>query len=284
MTSLRTQAVPLAAGPAVDYDNLIVDLRRSRRLAQAQIVAGWIVIATVGIVLWEIASRTILTTFWISSPGLVARRLIDMFVEGRIWSDIATTLAEMYIGFIIGATAALIVGLILGLYPRAFRLLTPYLVGLYALPKVAVAPLLILYFGIDIQMKIALSAIVTFFLVFFTTVDAVRLADWDLIGVVRVAGATRLQLVRVVLLPSALNGILHGMKVALPYALQAALFGEILASNRGMGYSIASSSSQFDVTGVFAGLVVVTIVAVVANQLLDVVVSRTQAWRPQARG
>jgi NitT/TauT family transport system permease protein len=202
-----------------------------------------------------------------------------MLTDPVVWRDIWVTLGETFGGFALGTVAALVLGLLLGLYPRVYDYLKPYLVALYTLPKITIGPLLILYFGIGYSMKVVLAAIIAFFFVFYATVDSVRLTDRGLIGVVRVAGANQLDLVRTVFFPSALNGILSGMKIAMPYALQGALFGEILASNRGLGYLIQSSAGTFDVTGVYAGLVLVTVIAVIVDQVFGLIVTRTQVWR-----
>jgi NitT/TauT family transport system permease protein len=128
-------------------------------------------------------------------------------------------------------------------------------------------------------MKFVLSAIITFFLVFFTTVEAVRGVDSELIAVVRTAGASRAQLIRTTLLPAALGGILTGMRLAVPYALQGAVFGEILASNVGLGYLVQKSAGTFDVTGVFAALVVITVLATAVNELIARIERTSQRWR-----
>lgn len=266
--------------PRVDLEAVADEFRASRRRQRQRLVIGWIVLFVALLGAWELASRTVSSTFWVSSPGLVGARLWEMFTsESRIWGDIVVTLGETFIGFAIGAFLGLVTGLLLGVYPRVMALLSPVVVALYALPKITLGPLLILYFGIGFEMKVALAAIIAYFLIFFNTVDAVRHTDPELIGVVRVAGGRPWDILRIVLLPSALDGILTGVKVALPYSLQGALFGEILASNQGLGYLIAAAGSQFDVTGVFAGLAIVTVVAVAVDQIVNLVVRRTQVWR-----
>lgn len=266
--------------PRVDIEAVADEFRASRRRQRQRLVVGWIVLSVALLAAWELASRTVSSTFWVSSPGLVGARLWEMFTEeSRIWGDIAVTLGETFIGFAIGAFLGLATGLLLGVYPRVMALLSPLVVALYALPKITLGPLLILYFGIGFEMKVALAAIIAYFLIFFNTVDAVRHTDPELIGVVRVAGGGSWDMLRIVLLPSALDGILTGVKVALPYSLQGALFGEILASNQGLGYLISAAGSQFDVTGVFAGLAIVTVVAVAVDQILNQVVRHTQVWR-----
>jgi NitT/TauT family transport system permease protein len=253
--------------------------QRSRTRARNLVWALWLLIGIGLIVAWQLVSGTLIEEIWISSPSLVAERLQEWFSDGSIWGHIGATLQETALGFVIGTFFALLIALPLGLWPFANRVLYPYLTAAYAIPKITLAPLFIVYLGIGLQMKIVLAAVVTFFLIFFSTLEAVRALDRDLTTVVRVCGASRLQMVRTMLLPSALGGILTGMKIALPYTLQAALFAEILASNEGLGYLIQLGSSQFDLTTVFASLVLVTAIAVPLNQGVDYIERSTQRWR-----
>ena len=149
----------------------------------------------------------------------------------------------------------------------------------YSTPKILLAPLLVIYVGIGIEMKAVLAGIITFFLVFFNTAEAVSKTDPELVDVVRVAGAGPWQLLRAVFVPSALNGVLIGIKLAAPMALQGALVGEILASSSGLGYRVEYAASQFDVTGVISGLIVVVVVAVIVDQGVRFTVAHTQQWR-----
>jgi NitT/TauT family transport system permease protein len=157
--------------------------------------------------------------------------------------------------------------------------LSPLLTAAYALPKIILGPLLILYFGLGLQMKYVLGAIVTFFIVFYTTEAAVRNVDRDLVAVVRFAGGGELAVIRKVYLPSALGGILSGVRLAIPMTFQAVLFAEILASNKGLGFVVQESSGTFDSTGAIAALVVITIVATIINVSLEMLERATQSWR-----
>jgi NitT/TauT family transport system permease protein len=279
--SAATTPAPQPAAPAPGRSDaeLLRGYKRARTRERNTIWALWILIGVGLLVGWQVASGTIVDEIWVSSPELVWERLQTWFSDGTIWPHIVATLQETALGFVIGTVAALLLALPLGLSSFANRVLYPYLVAAYAIPKITLAPLFIVWFGIGLQMKVVLAAVVTFFLIFFSTLEAVRTLDRDLVTVVRVCGASRFQMVRTMLLPSALGGILTGMKIALPYTLQAALFAEILASNEGLGYLIQLGSSQFDLTGVFAALVLVTAIAVPLNQGVDYVERYTQRWR-----
>jgi len=239
----------------------------------------WALLLAALLLLWQSASAWWVDPFWISSPFRVLARLVDWVVSGLLWPHLVTTVLEAVTGFLVGASLSLVFGLALGMLPRVYKILSPFLTAAYSLPKITLGPLLILYFGLGFEMKFVLSAIITFFIVFFTTVEAVRLTDGELIAVVRIAGATRWQLTRTTLLPAALSGILSGMRLAVPYALQGAVFGEILASNIGLGYLLQKSAGTFDVTGVFSSLIVITALATAVNESISALERNTQRWR-----
>jgi NitT/TauT family transport system permease protein len=279
-TAAGIEAVPPPeAIPLVDPTDVFNVFRRRKRRARFGIVASWFVLLAGLIGLWQLSSGRWAKTFYVSSPSLVADRIGDWIRDGSIWPNLGTSLLETVLGFGIGAGAALIVGLFLGRFQVIAEILSPLLTAAYALPKIILGPLLILYFGLGLQMKYVLGAIVTFFIVFYTTEAAVRNVDRDLIAVVRFAGGGVLAVIRKVYLPSALGGILSGVRLAIPMTFQAVLFAEILASNKGLGFVVQQSSGTFDTTGAIAALVVITIVATIINVTLEAVERATQAWR-----
>lgn len=270
---------PAAVVPSPDPALLLAQFRGRRRREKVGLLLAWVAVIAVLIGAWQLASGRLTSAFYISSPSRCFTRIVDWIQDGSIWSNLGISLLETIVGFAIGATAALVLGLILGRFEIIQRILSPVLTALYALPKIILGPLLILYFGLGFQLKYALGAIVTFFIVFYTTEAAVRTVDRDLIAVVRFAGGGELQVARKVYLPSALGGILAGMRLAIPMTFQAVLFAEILASNRGLGFVVQQSSGNFDSTGAISALVVITAVATVINLGLEGVERATQAWR-----
>jgi NitT/TauT family transport system permease protein len=270
---------PADAIPLVDpADVFKVFLRRKRR-ARIGIIVSWFVLTAALIGLWQLSSGRWTKVFYVSSPSLVGHRIGAWIQDGSIWPNLGTSLLETVLGFGLGAGAALVIGLLLGRFPIVSEVLSPLLTAAYALPKIILGPLLILYFGLGLQMKYVLGAIVTFFIVFYTTEAAVRNVDRDLIAVVRFAGGGELAVIRKVYFPSALGGILSGVRLAIPMTFQAVLFAEILASNKGLGFVVQQSSGTFDTTGAIAALIVITVVATIINVSLEVVERATQAWR-----
>jgi NitT/TauT family transport system permease protein len=235
------------------------------------------------LIAWQLAAGRFLDEFLVSSPIAVARRLWLWIADGSILLHIWATVYATVIGFVIGAVAGVVGGLWLGMSPFFSRLLSPYIWAFNALPKVALAPLFILWFGLGIQSKVALAAVLVVFLVFVNTFSGVREVDQDLIDGVRLMRAKRSQLLTKVILPSATSWIFVGLKTAVPYALIGAIIGELIASNRGLGYLVQRSGSEFDTAGVFAALLVISVLAVIFNQFVEAVQARLERWKIVSR-
>ncbi len=239
------------------------------------------VVGVLGI--WQAAAGTLLNPFFFSSPAAIGERFIALITSGDIWFHLWVTLQEMAGGFVIGTAVGVVVGLAFGSAPFVAKVFDPFILALYSLPKIALAPLLIIWFGLDLAPKVVLSAIIVFFLVFFNTLSGVRDVDRELLDVVRLMGAGRRQLMMKVIIPSALTWIFVGLRVSLPYALVGAVTGELIASNKGLGSLIQRSASYFDTAGVFAGLLVLMLVTTVLDMVLQRFESRTLRWRRSGR-
>ncbi len=159
-------------------------------------------------------------------------------------------------------------------------MLDPFIIAVYSIPKVALAPLFLVWFGIGIGMKIILAAVTVLFIVFFNTLAGVRNVDRDLVDAVWLMGARPRDILFKVVIPSAMGWALTGVRIAIPYALIGAIIGELIASNRGIGYLISSAASQYDTAGVFAALIVLTILAIVLNAIVDAIDRRLSRWKP----
>ena len=236
-----------------------------------------IIVAVLG--LWHYSSGRWIREFYISTPGAVFGRLAEWIGTGEIWYHLEVTLQETMLGFLFGALAGFVVGLLLGRIAFLAEVLSPFIVAINSLPKIALAPLLILWFGIGLLMKVVLSVIIVFFLVFYNTFTGVRDVDRDLIDIVRTMGGSQRHILTKIVIPSALLWVFTGLRISIPYALIGAVVGEIFASNRGIGYLINASSTQFDTAGVFAGLIVLTAVSMTLSGILTRVEKRMFRWR-----
>jgi NitT/TauT family transport system permease protein len=217
--------------------------------------------------------------FWISSPSEIISRLFELTKSGQLTFHLSITIFEMIVGFVIGATLGILVGFWLGRKTILAKIVDPYIMAVYSLPKIALAPLFILWFGIGVDMKIAIAAIIVFFLVFYNTFGGVRSVDPELVDVVRVIGANEREILRKVVLPSTYPWIFTGFKLGIPYSLIGAVVGELIATNKGMGYLLMEYSGWFDTGGVFAVLFVLMIVATILNLAVNFAEDHLMRWR-----
>lgn len=230
--------------------------------------------------LWETAAARWIDITFTSKPSAIVQRLEEWIGDGTLWMHSWTTIQEIVYGFLLGAVAGALAGFVLASLNLAYRVLDPFMMALYSIPKVALAPLFIVWFGIGMEMKVLLAAATVFFLVFLNTAAGVREVDRGLIDAVRLMGGNRWHIARKVVLPSSMTGVLTGLKVAIPYALIGAVIGELVASNRGLGYLINDAAAQFDTAGVFATLVVLSVIAALLNVVVGLIGKRVNRWKP----
>jgi NitT/TauT family transport system permease protein len=264
---------PAAADPETGRARKLSEMSGSAMLLCQLALGAAILVA------WQVASGWLIDAFFISNPADVARRLATWTADGSIFLHLWATLYATLAGFVIGAVIGFVLGIWLGISQFMSRLLNPYLWSLNALPKVALAPLFILWFGLGIESKIALAAVLVLFLVFLNTFSGVREVDRDLIDSARLMRATRFQVITKIVMPSAMSWVFAGLKTSVPYALIGTVLGEMIASNRGLGYLVQFSGAQFDTAGVFAVLVVIALLAVALNLVVEMVQARIERWR-----
>jgi NitT/TauT family transport system permease protein len=247
--------------------------------AKSVSITLWRVILATGILAaWELYARFVDST-WTSQPSAILARLGEL-VTGRLPTDIAVTLSEIGLGFLIGVPIAVILGLWLGRTPTVAALLRPIIVTLNSVPVVALAPLLIMWFGLGLAPKVAMVASVVFFLVFFNTLAGAQAVDQDLVETLQIMGATRSENFQKIIAPASVAWILAGLKAALPYSLIAATVGEMLLSQAGLGNYIATAGSQFDLTGVYCGLLVLMLLGATFSECAHQLERIVLRWRP----
>ena len=240
---------------------------------------GQVLIGVTVLAVWQFASGRLIDDFFISSPIAVAVKLWVWTRNGTLANAFAYTMQAMVLGFIIGSFCGFAVGFLLGRSDTAAKLFDPYITAIYCLPKIALAPLLIMWFGIGLESKIAMAALIVFFLVFLNTFAGVRDVSAIHINAARIMGANSWQMLRYVIFPSAAAWVLTGLKVSVPYALIGAVVGELISSNRGLGFLIGQASGLFDTAGVFAGLVVLAVTGIVLNSALKALENHLLRWR-----
>lgn len=228
---------------------------------------------------WEFASGAFELDFFFSRPSDILRTLLKWIDDGSLVFHLGITALEAGLGFMIGGLAGVSLGLVLGRSRLLADILEPFLTAFYSLPKAALAPLFILWFGIGLQMKVILTAAVVFFLVFLNTFTGVREVSRDQIAILRLMGARERHLLTKVVIPSALVWVFTGLRLSVPYALIGAIVGEIIASNRGLGYLLSNSAAQFDTAGVFATLFVIMGLSLVLNQVVKSAERKLLPWK-----
>jgi len=245
----------------------------------------WRAAIAVGLLaLWQGLSGTVVDAFWLSRPTDVALYLWTSLVHGPLLADLGLTLESTAIGYIIGSVAGLVCGFALAQSESVALVLKPFVLAVYGVPRIALAPIFILWFGIALQSKVMMAAMMTFMLVFFNTYEGVRAADLDLRNVARVLGATRWKLFVHVTVPNASPWIIAGLRVSIPQALVATVVAEFIASTGGLGYRIMETTSGMNTAGTMAGVVVLMLIVVVLNLGLDRTEERVLRWRPHDNG
>jgi NitT/TauT family transport system permease protein len=235
-------------------------------------IAGWQLLTQVGV----------LDTFFFSQPSRVAVRVWEWLTTGVIYDDLAITLQETFLALVIGAALGLFVGFLLARVRLLAAVLDPYIKILNAVPRVVLAPVFLLWFGLGIWSKVAFGVTLVFFVVFFNTYQGVREVSRVLVDNTRMLGASESQLIRHVFLPSALTWIFSSLHVSVGFAIVGAVVGEYLGSAKGIGYVIAQAEGTFDTTGVFAGIVVLSVVVLLVELLVNRVERRLLRWRPDS--
>ncbi len=242
----------------------------------AQILVGLLLLGG-----WELASGNLIDTFFVSKPSLVAAELWRQIVAGTLWRDLYVTLVqETLLGYAVGSTLGIVAGFLLAQAPLVAKVLNPYVLAIYGVPRIALAPLFLVWFGIGLASKIWLAGMMAFFLTFFNTFTGVGGVEPGLKNVARVMGASELEVTTKVVLPAASPWIIAGLRVSFPYALVAAVVGEFVMATSGIGYRIILATQTFNITGTMAGVFVLMVTVLVVNLGLDKAEAYLLRWRP----
>jgi NitT/TauT family transport system permease protein len=239
--------------------------------------AFWHVMTNPGLVSEAFATRS---AFFFGKPLQVFARIWDWFAGGKIYLHLWITLVETLLAFVIGTMLGLVVGLWLALSPTASSLADPYIKASNAMPRVILAPIFAVWFGLGILSKVALGITLVFFVVFFNVYQGVKEVSPVVLSNARMLGATPRQLLRTVYLPSAMAWVFSSLHTAVGMAFVGAVVGEYLGSARGVGYLILQAEGAFDINTVFAGILVLTAFALVLDALVTLAENRLLSWRP----
>jgi len=241
--------------------------RRLARRRRLRILAAQIALAIVIVGSWQLLTAAkVVDPFFFGQPSGIAKQLADYFTEGSdatefgsYWSQIATTLREAVFGFLLGTAAGVVFGVTLGGSPFLAKVIGPYIKIMNAIPRIVL------------------------FVVFFNAFQGVREVDRNILNNARVLGASPWRVVKDVTVPSALTWIIASLHTAFGFAIVGALVGEVLGAQRGLGLVISTAQGQFDPDGVFATMIVIAVITLIAEYLLTRLERRLLAWRPQSQ-
>ena len=204
----------------------------------------------------------------------------EWFASGKIYSHLWITLVETVLAFGVGTLLGLVIGLWLALSPMASALLDPYIKGLNSMPRVILAPIFAVWFGLGIWSKVALGVTLVFFIVFFNVYQGVKEVSPVVLANARMLGASSRDLMRTVYLPSATSWVFSSLHTSVGMAFVGAVVGEYLGSAAGVGYLILQAEAVFDINTVFAGILVLTAFALALDALVTFAERRLLVWRP----
>ena len=252
--------------------------------------------------LWHVATRDPQTAFFFGEPAKVMLQVWQWFTAGssslqvglgdrtwftlnfpaEIYSHLLITLTETLLAFGIGTSLGLGVGLWLALSPLTSAIFDPYIKAANSMPRVILAPIFSMWFGLGIWSKVALAVTLVFFIVFFNVYQGVREVSPNVLANARMLGASRRQLLRAVYLPSATSWVFSSLHTSVGLAFVGAIVGEYLGSARGVGYLILQAEGTFDINTVFAGILVLTAFALALDTLVGMIEKRLMKWQPKA--
>jgi NitT/TauT family transport system permease protein len=216
---------------------------------------------------------------YFSRPTLVIAKLYELLAGGDIYRHIRVTLTEIALGYALGAVFGLALGFALGRSRFLSAAFQPYIIGLYSIPKIALAPVFIVWLGLGMASKVAVVFVATFFLVFFNTYSGLLSINEELVRLARLMGASWPQTVIRVIMPAAAYQIILGLKTAVPYAVIGAVIGEYIGSNEGLGYYILYASQTYDAPALFSGILILVAIVFFANFALNLLEGYVIRWR-----
>lgn len=238
---------------------------------------------------WELtAGHGVIDPFFFSQPSAIVARLWEWATEGTaegpLWFHLWVTMEESLIGFFTGAAAGIVVGIALGRNRMLADVFSIYIKVINSIPRVVLAPIFIMIFGLGLGSKVALSFVMVFFVVFSNAFQGVREADRNMIANAQILGASPWQLTRSVIVPSAMSWIFASLHVSFGFAIVGAIVGEFVGSRYGIGLLINVAKGSFDAAGMYAAIVIIMVVALAADWAMTRLEHKLAKWRPQPHG
>ena len=289
MTAMATTTAVAAATPAAPADFSLGTLERQalarHKRRHAVVISLRIAIFVVFVGLWEAATAFgWIDPFFFGRPSGVARQIYEWFTEGTsqgsLWAQMAVTLEETVLGFLIGSVAGIVCGIALGRNRFLADVFSLYIKIANSIPRVVLGSIFIISLGLGMASKVALAVVMVFFVVFANAFQGVREADRAMIANAQILGASQWQLTTTVVIPSAMSWILASLHVSFGFALVGAVVGEFLGSKQGIGLLISTAQGAFNANGVFAAMIILAVLALGAEYLITLIENRLVRWKP----
>ena len=260
--------------------------RSRRRRRSGKVLAARLLLVAVWLGSWQLIASHWIDPFIYSRPTDIASQLRTWFTDGTsqgsIWLQIRVTLEEAVAGFAIGSVLGVVLGVLLGRARFLADVCAPFIKGANAIPRIVLASLFVIWFGFGMSSKIATAVVLVFFAVFFNAFQGAREVDKTLVDNARILGASRRQILTSIVLPSATTWILASLHTAFGFALIGAIVGEFTGADKGLGLLIAHSQGTFNSAGIYAGMIISTVLALAAELVLTRVEGRLLSWRPSS--
>ena len=273
-----------AADPGPERRDDLSAVRRARRRHRGLVWTLRIAVLVAFFGVWEVLTTYLLDPFYYSKPSLIAARLWEWFTvgtsKGSIWSNISVTLQEAVYGFVLGAVLGVVLGILFGRARLLAEVASPFVQALNAVPRIVLAALFIIWFGLGMESKIATALVLVFFPVFFNAFQGAREVDRNYVDNARILGASRRQILWSIVVPSATSWILASLHTAFGFALIGAIVGEYAGASKGIGLLISTAQGTFDAAGIYAGMILSTVLALLAEVVLGAAEKRLLRWRP----
>jgi len=215
-----------------------------------------------------------------SSPSRIWTAGYEMFRDGSIYSDLAVSAQEFVLGYGLAVIVGVPLGILMGWYSRLNAVLDPFVNALYATPRIALMPLIIIWFGIDLSAKIAIIFLSTVFPILVNTMTGVRTMERDFVKVARSFGASDAQLFRTVALPSSVPNLLTGLRLGLGHALIGIVVGEMYGASAGIGFMMQTAGATFQTDKVMVGILIIAAAGMGLTQVLRMIERKFDVWRP----
>ncbi|CAN5365793.1 ABC transporter permease [soil metagenome] len=270
--------------PALAPDKNLFGGRKGRKLTRITIIGRWVsaLLFIALLIGWELGGLAGGQRLF-SRPTLIIERFWRMVTTGELWPNLFATVWEMLGGLAIGLVLGLVLGVLMGKVKIAGTVLDPYIIAVNGLPRVALGPFFVVWFGIGLFSKMILAASLVFIGVLFNVREGIETVDKDLTDAMRSMRASRWELAKNVIIPSLAPWVFAALKVAIGFALTGAVIGELVGASQGLGWYIGNSLSVIDITGAVTALVLLAVLALIMYVIVLAIERRFLHWRSAAR-